>query len=71
MTVAIVIDSSVATSDLNAYLTAFSIPTTSRSITFESVDSANANAVTADQTEAALDLETIAVWRRVRTSSCT
>jgi len=60
MTVAIVIDSSVATSDLNAYLTAFSIPTTSRSITFESVDSANANAVTADQTEAALDLETIA-----------
>jgi hypothetical protein len=62
MTVAIVIDSSVASSDLSTYLTTFSIPTTGRTITFESVDGANQNLVVSngDQVEAALDLETVA-----------
>jgi hypothetical protein len=61
MTVAIVIDSSVAAGDLSTYLTTFSIPTTGRTISYVSVDSAPiAVAHNGDQTEAALDLETVA-----------
>ncbi len=50
----------VASSDYNGYLTQFQIPSTGRTITFESVDTASTTAVTADGLEAALDLETIA-----------
>ena len=62
MTVAIVIDSSVLSSDYGAYLTAFQIPATTRTINFESVNNAPI-AVSSDAdsaTEAALDLETVA-----------
>lgn len=62
MTVAIVIGSGVDPADLSAYLTANLVPTTGRTITYESVDGASTgvNTTNGNQGEATLDLETIA-----------
>jgi subtilase family serine protease len=58
-TVAVVIDSDVSRSDLNAYTAYFQTPATARSVTTRNVD--GGGAITADgQLEATLDAETVA-----------
>jgi len=56
-TVAIVIDSGFAQTDLSTYLAYFQIPSTGRTISTEQVDGSPG---TADQAEATLDVETVA-----------
>jgi Tectonin domain/Subtilase family len=59
VTVAVVIDSGVSSSDLSQYLTYFQTPSTGRTVSFRSVDGAS-TAPSSDPFEAALDVETIA-----------
>ncbi len=61
-TVAIVMDSNVSSSDLATYLSYFQIPSTSRTVTAESIDSASLtyNSSSSDAAEATLDAETVA-----------
>jgi hypothetical protein len=60
VTVGIIIDSDVTRSDISTYLSYFEIPTTSRTITTESVDSASGIVAGEEVEEATLDTETIA-----------
>jgi Subtilase family/Tectonin domain len=59
VTVAIVIDSGLSSTDLSQYLTYFQTPNTGRTVTYRSVDGAS-TAPTSDPAEAALDIETVA-----------